>query len=336
MLFFLDLNPEITNELKSLNEFQINKTIRQYEENLSLFKLVFTPADLHQHLIVTGVYSCDHISCLETSCVWVSDRENNLILTNTTGVLLHRVEDFCKYDIFTCNGLHTVNRESELFYIDRSFNIIKLTADTKTTTLFLNTADTTWRPRCVFWSPSTGDLLVGMYREDIKTGKVTRYNQGGQLTQMIEHDINGLEIYRQPSYITENNNGNIVVSDYRAVVVTELGGKYRFSYTGHPAGTVLWPYGICTDPLSHILVCDGRTKKVQMLDKNGNFLSYLLTSSGVFNPRSLSYDFNNHRLWVGSSNINEVCVYNHKTQSDCETGKNKTNCVNSINNCSSS
>lgn len=153
---------------------------------------------------------------------------------------------------------------------------------------------------------------------------------------MIEHDINGLEIYRQPSYITENNNGNIVVSDYRAVVVTELGGKYRFSYTGHPAGTVLWPYGICTDPLSHILVCDGRTKKVQMLDKNGNFLSYLLTSSGVFIPRSLSYDFNNHRLWVGSSNINEVCVYNHKTQSDCETGKNKTNCVNSINNCSSS
>lgn len=148
LLFFLDLNPEITNELKSLNEFQINKTIRQSEENLSLFKLVFTPADLHQHLIVTGVYSCDHISCLETSCVWVSDRENNRILTNTTGVLLHRVEDFCYCDIFTCNGLHTVNRESELFYIDRSFNIIKLTADTKTTTLFLNTADTTWRPRC--------------------------------------------------------------------------------------------------------------------------------------------------------------------------------------------
>lgn len=223
--------------MKSLNEFQINETIKQPEENLSFFKLVFTSADLHQHLTLTGVYGCDHISCFETSCVWVSDRENNLILTNTTSSPLRRVEDLCKCDKFTGSGLHTVNSWSELFYIDRSFNINKLSADTITTTSFLTIDDATWRPRCVFWSPSTGDLLVGMYRENVKAGKVTRYNQTGQLTQTIEHDSNWLEIYRQPSYITENNNGNIVVSDYRAVVVTEHGGKYRFSYTGHPAGS---------------------------------------------------------------------------------------------------
>lgn len=294
--------------MKSLNEFQINETIKQPEGNLSFFKLVFTPADLHQHLTVTGVYGCDHISCFETSCVWVSDTENNLILTNTTGSPLRRVEDLCKCDKFTGSGLHTVNSWSELFYIDRSFNINKLS-------------------RCVFWSPSTGDLLVGMYRENIKAGKVTRYNQTGQLTQTIEHDSDGVEVYKQPSYITENNNGKFVVSDYRAVVVIEYGGKYRFSYTGHPAGSGIWPFGICTDPLSHILVCDGKIKKVHLLDKDGNFLSYLLTSFGLFNPRCLSYDFNHHRLWVGSSNINQVFVYNHKTESDFKTGEINTNCV---------
>uniref|UniRef100_K1QSB8 Uncharacterized protein n=1 Tax=Magallana gigas TaxID=29159 RepID=K1QSB8_MAGGI len=58
----------------------------------------------------------------------------------------------------------------------------------------------------------------------------------------------------EPNYITENNNGDIAVSDYDAVVVTEREGRHRFSYTGHPAESVLRPRGICTDALSHILV----------------------------------------------------------------------------------
>lgn len=59
------------------------------------------------------------------------------------------------------------------------------------------------------------------------------------------------------------------------VIVTDLGGTYRFSYTGQLLGSKLVPRGICTDALSHILVCDQITKTVLMIDRDGHFLSSL-------------------------------------------------------------
>lgn len=119
------------------------------------------------------------------------------------------------------------------------------------------------------------------------------------------------------------------MSDYDygsgAVVVTERGGRHRFSYTGHPSGSGLRPRGICTDALSHILVCDGRTNTVQMIDKDGQFLSHLLTESQEMGrPCSLSYDVNTHRLWVGSWDNNKVCVYRYITRQDALTGKSES------------
>ncbi|XP_052695526.1 uncharacterized protein LOC128173892 [Crassostrea angulata] len=80
------------------------------------------------------------------------------------------------------------------------------------------------------------------------------------------------------------------------------------------------PLGICTDALSHILVCDFKTSTVQMLNKDGQFLSHLLTKSQEIGlPHSLSYDVNTHRLWVGSENNNKVCVYRYITRQDALT-----------------
>uniref|UniRef100_K1P850 Tripartite motif-containing protein 2 n=1 Tax=Magallana gigas TaxID=29159 RepID=K1P850_MAGGI len=297
--------------MESLSGIPTTGTEKPQQGNQCLLKLM-SPSELHQSLTVTGVHYCDHISCVTSDRVWVSDM-NNLMLTDTTGVPLHRVEDsFSGYD----RGSHTVNSESELIYIDRNYNINKLSKDMKTTTTFIERTDSTWEPRCVYWSPSTGDLLVGMCNIHTYTCKVTRYNQSGQLTQTTQHDNTGRVLYREPNFITENNNGDVVVSDYRAVVVTERGGRHRFSYTGHPSGSRLEPRGICTDALSHILVCDYITKTVQMLDKDGQFLSHLLTKSQEMSvPRSLSYDVNTRRLWVGSYN-NKVCVYRYITRQD--------------------
>ncbi|XP_052682719.1 uncharacterized protein LOC128163216 [Crassostrea angulata] len=185
-----------------------------------------------------------------------------------------------------------------------------------------------WRPRCVYWSPSTGDLLVGMYHIHTETGKVTRYNGSGQLTQTIQWDNSGRVVYSLPNYITENNNGDVVVSDsiylHGAVVVTERGGRHRFSYTGHSPGSELMPCGICTDSLSHILVCDNQTKTVHMLHMDGQFLSHLLTrSQEMGKPRSLSYDIKSHRLWVGSWDNNKVCVYRYITRQDTLTDQSR-------------
>ncbi|XP_065929026.1 tripartite motif-containing protein 3-like [Magallana gigas] len=195
----------------------------------------------------------------------------------------------------------------------------------KTTTTFIKRTDSTWRPQCVYWSPSTGDLLVGMYYIYTEIGKVTRYNQSGQLTQTIELDT-GRGLYSDPIYITENNNGDAVVSDFGSgtVVVTERGGRHRFSYTGHPSGSGLGPWGICTDALSHILVCDEWTKTVQMLDKDGQFLSHLLTESQEMGrPWGLSYDVSTHHLWVGSRDNNKLCVYRYITRQDALTDEHR-------------
>nr|XP_034309354.1 uncharacterized protein LOC117683692 [Crassostrea gigas] len=267
--------------MESLSGIPTPGTEKPQQGNQCLLKLVSPPKLLHS-LTVTGVVRCYHISCVTSDRVWVSDYRNNIILTDKTGVPLHHVED----SLSDISGLHTVNSESELIYIDRNYNINKLSKDMKTTTTFIERTDSTWRPRCMYWSPSTGDLLVGMSYIHTWTGKVTRYNQSGQLTQTIQHDT-GRGLYSEPIYITENNNGDVVVSDFMsdAVVVTERGGRHRFSYTGRTSVLGLDPRGICTDALSHILVCDGRTKTVQMLDKDGQFLSHLLTKSQEMDRR---------------------------------------------------
>nr|XP_034332754.1 uncharacterized protein LOC117691245 [Crassostrea gigas] len=313
----------------SLSEVQITETEKPQQVNQFLLKLEYPPKLLHSFTL-TGVNDCHHISCLTSDGVCVSDSSNNIILTNTTGVVLI-LEELCS-SLFGDGGIHTVNSENELIYIDKEFDINKLSKDMKTTTMLMERTESLWRPRCVYWSPPAGDLLVGMCYLLIETGIVTRYNQSGQLTQTIQHDNKGKELYRRPYYITKNNNGDVVVSDNNfnsgAVVVTESGGRHRFSYTGHPSGSGIRPAGICTDALSHILVCDSRTDTVQMLDSDGQFLSYLLTESQEMGkPWSLSYDVNTHRLWVGSSNNNKVVVYKYITKLDAPTVEEPTYCL---------
>nr|XP_034310537.1 uncharacterized protein LOC117684055 [Crassostrea gigas]XP_034310538.1 uncharacterized protein LOC117684055 [Crassostrea gigas] len=310
--------------VESLSAIQITERGNRRIGNQWLLKLM-SGAEFHQSFNVTGVGRCHHISCVTSARVWVSDNRNNLILTDTTGVPLHRVEDSC---VGLYKGLHTVNCESELIYIDMNYNIKKLSKDMKTTTTFIESTVSSWKPLCVYWSPSTGNLLVGIYNYDTATSNVTWYNQSGQLTHTIKHDNIGMGLYRYPHYITENYNGDVVMSGCGlvsgAVVVTERGGRHRFSYTGHPLGSGLQPCGICTDALSHILVCDGRTKTVQMLDKYGQFLSHLLTESQEMGkPRSLSYDVNTHRLWVGSQDNSKVCVYRYITRQDALTDQSR-------------
>lgn len=71
-----------------------------------------------------------------------------------------------------------------------------------------------WIPYCLYWSPSTRDLLVAMYNDNRGRGKVTRYNENVQLTQTIQYDNTRLVMYRRPLFITVNKNEDVVVSDH--------------------------------------------------------------------------------------------------------------------------
>ncbi|XP_048729874.2 uncharacterized protein LOC125647222 [Ostrea edulis] len=174
----------------------------------------------------------------------------------------------------------------------------------------------------------------GMYNPHTSRGKVVVYDMEGKPTQGVEHSsresTQGVEhnsreitLYSYPCYITDNRNGDIIVSDYPgAVVVTERGGRHRFSYTGPPSGSGLTPRGICTDALSHILVCDENTHTVQMIDKDGHFLFLLLTRQhGINGPYSLHYDDKTHLLWVGSEKTNTLSLDRYIQRRDPLTGK---------------
>lgn len=321
------------------DQIPVPSTLKPQEENVGL--KVFKPPKLHHTFSVDGADRCIHISFVKPENAWISDDKGNIIFTNSKGDNLHHVKRISRN-----RGIHTVNSDSELIYIDSENNIKKLLKDKKTTMIFLAN-NSSRRLLCIYWSEPTDSLLVGMghkpqmYQkrepnmegsQELKIYKksdglvcnnVTRYNKTGEKIQTIQYDKTGQEMYRHPLYITENNNGDVVVSDNKeAVVVTDSGGNYRFTYTGHPSGSELSARGVCTDSLSNILIVDTKTKTVHMINQNGHFLGYLLKDSQeIENISCLCYDGTASRLWVGSRTNNNVTVYRHIDQPDALTGK---------------
>lgn len=306
--------------MKSLCEIEILGSEKRSVGNNRLFKQM-SDIDLHNDLGVRDCEGCYHVSCVTPELFWVSDAKDNLVLKNIKGKKLHHRKDVYA-GIFSGLGFHTVNSSSELLYINAKYNINKLSTDMKTTTIFIKRT-ASWVPWCVYCSKLTDDVLVGMNTKKPLVCKVTRYNQAGEQTQTIRYDNIGVQLGAKPHFISENNNGDILVSfndNISGVVVTEGSGRYRFTYTGHPPGSEVRARGICTDVLSNILVCNNKTFRIEILDKNGQFLSNLSIRPKSFLPISLSYDLNTHRLWVGSQINNRVDVYRYITRQDALTG----------------
>lgn len=303
-----------------LSEIQMNKTEKR---SVSLDRMLkIYPSVLHGQLSISkaNLNCCIHISCLPHNKVWICDK-SKLVLMDTSGVVYHRLNGIWNHVHIT--GLHSVNRNQELIYISSDSNLIKLSEDMKTMSIFFKREKKSkWRPQCLVCSHSSGDVLVGMWKVGTDRGKIMRLNSIGEIKDTIKKDKNNDNLYKNPMFITENYNGDIVVSDFnRCLVVTDRGGEHRFSYTGHPTGSGLTPCGICTDIFSNILVCDKRTNTVQMINKDGAFMYFLLTESdGIFKPWGLCYDIISHLLWVGSDSNNVVKIFRYINRQDILTG----------------
>ncbi|XP_062581826.1 uncharacterized protein LOC134243588 [Saccostrea cucullata] len=290
---------------KFLSEIQTEERKAKVE---SLVKMMRTP--VLKKTFTMDVRDGYHISCLSSEKFWISDFwKNKAILTNTEGEKLH-----LQKGILGGYGSHTVNSAGELIYIDESYNIIKLSEDNRSKSNLI-TKTKSWVPQCVSSSTLNGELLlVGMYNNETFTeGKINRYSATGKFKQTIQYNDEGKTLYSYPRHITENRNGDVIVSDNKSVVVTDREGSHRFSYTGYRKGYPLWPRGICTDALSNILVCNDQTNTVHMIDKKGHFISELLTqqSGAIYQPRSLCYDYKSHLLWIGSFEDNKVNAYRY-------------------------
>lgn len=160
------LNKDHLNGIKkSLSVIKVSKRQKRCLGLKRLLKLM-PEAEFHQSFRVPGVHSCFHFSLLNSEEIWISEGKN-LILTNRTGETKHVQKDLAK-SLYV--GGHTVNAESELIYIASENNINKFSTESA----FIKITDSEWKLQCVFSSPSTGNILVGMYREKPLAGKIAR------------------------------------------------------------------------------------------------------------------------------------------------------------------
>lgn len=104
--------------------------------------------------------------------------------------------------------------------------------------------------------------------------KITWYDENGLKIEdiWINDRIQGWRFFSN-AYITENKNGDIIISGggYKTVVGMDRSGEHRFRYS-HPEN--LTPMGICTDKYGHILVAF--KSSIHLLDEDGAFQTTLL------------------------------------------------------------
>ncbi|XP_062588244.1 uncharacterized protein LOC134249898 [Saccostrea cucullata] len=154
----------------------------------------------------------------------------------------------------------------------------------------------------------SGAILVSHWNHqmhDRSLGKVFKLSQGvGKLFE-IEADKNR-PLFICPTYITENGNGDICVSDVNAVVVTDRGGFLRFCYTGAQSDPQFDPYGICCDSMNNIIVADMLKNRIHVINQNGELLHFIQYKD-MYMPRSLCIDEHDN-LYVGEWSSEEIKV----------------------------
>ncbi|XP_061186568.1 uncharacterized protein LOC133194680 [Saccostrea echinata] len=257
---------------------------------------------------VYGVESVSHISLDQSGKLWISDNNENLIQTDQQGNQLQG--DQLQRRIKTNGedeGYHAVKQDGELVFTDRYKRVVNRITVNNYIVKFIKTGD--WEPISVYSSHINGDILVGMVKG--KKAKITRYNKTGDKILDIQKKNLIQRLYGEPHYITENQNGDICVSDNdkEAVVVVNKSGHYRFSYRGQQEKFL--PQGICTDALGHILVCDFYDSSIHLLDQDGQFLFLLLKEQpGVSSPQCVCVDKDDN-LYVGKNMHTTVTVYKY-------------------------
>lgn len=239
-----------------------------------------------------------HISCLMSNRLWVSDMKK-IKEIDENGRILRELNLY-----FTLFGSHTLTKGGDLIFL-KDNDVYKLTSNGEISNLFIHAS----LHFCIHSSKANGDILIG----DINI--VTRFNISGMKLNQMEFDDEGQSLYEETIFITENKNGDIIVSDNgkKAIIVTDKSGRYLFNYKGHHSQTTFHPGGICTDILGHILVCNvSGDPSVHLLDKKGRFLAHLLTKHhhGSDCPQTLCVD-SVHNLYVGYGNTNKINVFKY-------------------------
>lgn len=154
----------------------------------------------------------------------------------------------------------------------------------------------------------SGGILVCLWNKQLlerSQGKVVKLSLRG--CERLEIEINkNRPLFKCPTYIAENGNEDICVSDVNAVVVTDAAGLLRFRYKGLSDDSQFDPYGICSDSQNNIIIADMMKNRIHMIDENGGFLHYIQYKN-MDKPRALCIDEHDN-LYVGEWSSEEIKV----------------------------
>jgi hypothetical protein len=123
-----------------------------------------------------------------------------------------------------------------------------------------------------------------------------RYSSTGAVLQEIQYDSRGRHLYEVAIYEAENINGDIIVTDWKknVVIFVDRLGIYRFSYSGvydaymhQLQDDECIATAVTTDLAGHVIITDDLFDRIHMLDRDGQFLGYIIPDHGITLPRAV-------------------------------------------------
>eukprot|EP00105_Crassostrea_gigas_P005205 XP_011418717.1 PREDICTED: uncharacterized protein LOC105321926 [Crassostrea gigas] len=215
------------------------------------------------------------IAYTDDNKVWMGGNTKELKLFDLQGHL-HRTVSITYVGSF----IYMLNKQ--VGYIDENKRAVKIISNSNNDVTIFTTGD--WNPRGIT-STASGDLLVCLYKDN--QSKVVRYSSTGGVLQEIQYDSLCQPIYSSPYYITENVNGDIIVTDWKknSVIAVNRLGILRFSYSKEK--NIFFASAVVHDSFGHVIIADYRGDKIHLLDRDGQFLRYIIPREGIKSPRAL-------------------------------------------------
>ena len=245
---------------------------------------------IHKPLILSEFlidYYYPHLVCEQHGLTWVQTESKTLQLMDKNGsVKITIINDSDISDM-------AITSHKQLLLVDESSYIKSVSKEKKIDKMF----KPSWHPTGLCFLPTENIAVAFGY-----CGKVKVYHSNGTISQHLDN-IN----FRHPFQVAANKkNWDMYVCDHESdgfndpgkVIAIEADGELRYEYYGQGSQTFR-PMGVCSDRMGHVLITDYGNHQINILDKDGNFIQYLLTSKhGLYNPVSIDVDSNGF-VWVG-------------------------------------
>lgn len=257
-------------------------------------------ANLTSTFAVPNSSAIDHIAYVKPGSLWVAG-DSTLMQIDFAGNLIQTVDDALCY-----HGCFAVTENGDLFYIGKDQHSIRKKSSVETSTI-VDLPNYVFIC-CICISHKNGNLLV-VTKNDLNTQRhrVVRYDTKENISHVVLDDSIG-DPYKAPVYITENRNGDIVVSDQgkKAVFVVNSAGQKRFIIKKRNSSFL--PCGLATDDTGNILVVEGHKEKyIYVFDQDG------ILTRRLSEKRDRCWGVcldDKHNLYVGNRN-GKIDVYSY-------------------------